>query len=104
MIPKKPDEEALRKTRGFSKNRLLWAALLEFTAWIEGDRHIPLREISMVGGLLAAEKDSQGRPVDDVRVVFLDEATARWECRPLKDVDALVYFHNLTGNLVEVVD
>ena len=31
MVPKKPDEEELRKTRGSSKNRILWAALLART-------------------------------------------------------------------------
>jgi hypothetical protein len=31
IVPKKPDEEELRKTRGLSKNRLLWAALLART-------------------------------------------------------------------------
>ena len=31
IVPKKPDEEELRKTRGNSKNRLLWAALLART-------------------------------------------------------------------------
>jgi hypothetical protein len=31
VVPKKPDEEELRKTRGMSKNRLLWAALLKRT-------------------------------------------------------------------------
>ena len=31
IVPKKPDDEELRKTRGKSKNRLLWAALLART-------------------------------------------------------------------------
>jgi Putative transposase/Transposase zinc-binding domain len=31
IVPKKPDEEELRKSRGKSKNRLLWAALLKRT-------------------------------------------------------------------------
>ena len=31
VVPKKPGEEELRKTRGSSKNRLLWAALLART-------------------------------------------------------------------------
>jgi hypothetical protein len=31
VVPKKPDEEELRKSRGFSKNRILWAALLART-------------------------------------------------------------------------
>jgi hypothetical protein len=31
VVPKKPDGEELRKTRGLSKNRLLWAALLART-------------------------------------------------------------------------
>jgi hypothetical protein len=31
IVPKKPDEEELQKTRGKSKNRLLWAALLART-------------------------------------------------------------------------
>jgi hypothetical protein len=31
VVPKKPDEEELRKTRGLSKNRILWAALLART-------------------------------------------------------------------------
>ena len=78
--------------------------LIEFTAWIDGNRHIPLREIIMVGTIIAKGKDPKGRPVEAVRVVFVDEASARRECRPLKDVDALVCFHDPDGNLVEVVD
>jgi hypothetical protein len=31
IVPKKPDDEVLRKTRGKSRNRLLWAALLART-------------------------------------------------------------------------
>jgi hypothetical protein len=31
VVPKKPSEEELRKTRGASKNRILWAALLKRT-------------------------------------------------------------------------
>jgi len=31
VVPKKPDEEEVRKTRGASKNRILWAALLKRT-------------------------------------------------------------------------
>ncbi len=31
VVPKTPDEEELRKTRGFAKNRILWAALLART-------------------------------------------------------------------------
>jgi len=31
VVPKKPDDNELRKTRGLSKNRLLWAALLKRT-------------------------------------------------------------------------
>lgn len=35
VVPKKPDEEVLRKTRGASKNRILWAALLKRTFRID---------------------------------------------------------------------
>ena len=35
VVPKKPDEEELRKTRGKSKNRILWAALLKRTFRID---------------------------------------------------------------------
>jgi len=35
VVPKKPDEEELHKTRGASKNRLLWAALLKRTFRID---------------------------------------------------------------------
>ena len=31
VVPPKPDDEELKKTRGFSKNRILWAALLART-------------------------------------------------------------------------
>jgi hypothetical protein len=31
IVPKKPDAEELRKTRGLSKNRLLWSVLLART-------------------------------------------------------------------------
>ena len=35
VVPKKPSEEELRKTRGASKNRILWAALLKRTFRID---------------------------------------------------------------------
>jgi hypothetical protein len=35
VVPKKPDEDELRKTRGASKNRILWAALLKRTFRID---------------------------------------------------------------------
>ena len=41
VVPKKSDEEELRKTRGLSKNRLLWSALLArtFGLNVEACRH-----------------------------------------------------------------
>lgn len=35
MVPKKPDEKERKETRGKSKNRLLWAALLARTFRLE---------------------------------------------------------------------
>lgn len=38
IVPKKPDAEELQKTRGLSKNRLLWAALLARTFGLQVER------------------------------------------------------------------
>ena len=48
---------------------------------------------------------SRGRPVDTVRIVFLEEWMARRERRPLLDVGARVFFMDpRTGRDVEVTD
>ncbi len=80
---------------------------LEYAGVLEkaGDekRHVLVKEIGDINVITLAKKDAEGRPVDTVRVVFVEEWMARQERRPLRDVEARVYFMK-QGKLVEVVD
>jgi hypothetical protein len=68
-------------------------------------RHVLIREIHSVRALVKAKKDRDGRPVDTVRIVFMEEWMARRERRPLLDAGARVYFMDRnTGKDVEVTD
>jgi hypothetical protein len=68
-------------------------------------RHVLIREIHEVRALVKAQKDREGRPVDTVRIVFLEEWMARRERRPLLDVGARVFFMDpKTGRDVEITD
>ena len=64
-----------------------------------------IREIHEVRALVKAKQDREGRPVDTVRIVFLEEWMARRERRPLLDVGARVFFMDpKTGRDVEITD
>lgn len=67
-------------------------------------RHVLIREIHEIRALVKAKKDSDGRAVETVRVVFPEEWMARRERRPLLDVGARVYFMDSKGNDIEVTD
>ena len=68
-------------------------------------RHVLIREIHEIRALVKAKKDRAGRPVDTVRIVFLEEWMARRERRPLLDVGARVFFMDpKTGRDVEITD
>jgi hypothetical protein len=66
--------------------------------------HVLLQEIDTIRQLVGRGKTRDKKPVKCVRVVFLDEATARIEKRPLLDVGAKVYFMGTEGELVELVE
>jgi hypothetical protein len=68
-------------------------------------RHVLIREIHEVRALVKAKQDREGRPVDTVRIVFLEEWMARRERRPLLDVGARVFFMDRkTGRDIEITD
>ena len=68
-------------------------------------RHVLIREIHEVRALVRAKKDREGRPVDTVRIVFVEEWMARRERRPLLDVGARVFFMDpKTGSDLEIKD
>ena len=68
-------------------------------------RHVLIREIHEVRALVKAKQDREGRPVDTVRIVFLEEWMARRERRPLLDVGVRVFFMDpKTGRDVEITD
>jgi hypothetical protein len=66
--------------------------------------HVLISEIHELRWIALAKKDRHDRPVDTVRVVFADEAMARRERRPLRDVGARVCFRDPSGAAVEVTD
>jgi len=68
-------------------------------------RHVLIREIHEIRSLLKAKKDREGRPVDTVRIVFVEEWMARRERRPLLDVGARIFFMDPeTGGDIEIKD
>lgn len=66
------------------------------------DGHVLLQEIDTIRQLVSRGKTRDKKPVKCVRVVFLDEATARVEKRPLLDVGAKVYYMGKQAELVEL--
>ncbi len=58
VVPKKPDEEELRKTRGLSKNRILWAALLARTLVSEAGSLRLYVLISVADGIIDVRSSS----------------------------------------------
>jgi hypothetical protein len=71
----------------------------------EERRHVLVREIHYVRDMVRGKRDPAGRPVEAVRITFLEEWMARQERRPLLDAGARVYFRgNKTGELIEIKD
>jgi hypothetical protein len=71
----------------------------------EEPRHVLVREIHYVRDMVRSKRDAARRPVEAVRITFLEEWMARQERRPLLDAGARVYFRgNKTGELIEVKD
>lgn len=68
-------------------------------------RHVLIKEIYTVRGLVKRKKDAEGRPIETLRVVFPEAWMARQERRPLLDAGAKVfYMDRKSGELVEVTD
>jgi hypothetical protein len=72
------------------------------TPLIEGGdepRHVLVREIHNLRKLIRRKRDAAGRPVEAVRVTFMEEWMARQERRPLLDAGARVFYgkgHEIT--------
>jgi hypothetical protein len=82
---------------------------VEYTAYVPPPtggipNHLLLYDIHVIRAAVIRKKTLKGEPVDTVRVVFLDEAAARAERRPLLDVGARVFFHTADKRLVELTD
>jgi hypothetical protein len=82
---------------------------VEYTAYVPPPtggipNHLLLYDIHIIRAAVIRKKTLKGEPVDTVRVVFLDEAAARAERRPLLDVGARVFFHTADKRLVELTD
>lgn len=61
-------------------------------------------EIYELWDLLQEGKLADGRPVETVRIVFLDEWAAREEKRPLLDIGCRVLYYDGEGALIELKD
>lgn len=61
------------------------------------DEHVPLADILTIRAMVEAGRTSQGHPLNEIRVVFSDEATARREATPLLDAGAIVEFVDADG-------
>lgn len=75
---------------------------VEYAAKPGHDGHLLLQELESIRRLVARHKTGDGKPVDMVRIVFLDEPQARTEKRPLLDVGAKVFYTGSDGELVEL--
>jgi hypothetical protein len=81
---------------------------LKYSGFIEktGDEHVHVlaKEIVDLYTILDANADDEGRPVEHIEVLFLDEWMARQERRPLRDVGARVFYMGKNGKQVELTD
>lgn len=75
---------------------------VEYAAKPGHQGHVLLQELDTIVQLVGFRKTRDGKPVETVRVVFLDEAQARVEKRPLLDVGGRVYYTGSDGELVEL--
>ena len=75
---------------------------LEYAAKPNHGGHLLLQEIMTLMNLVDGKTES-GKPIEVVRVVFLDQAQAQAEKRPLLDNDVKVYYLGKDGALIEIV-
>ncbi len=66
--------------------------------------HLILQDIRRLRALQRRKATTDGRPVDEVRVVFPSEAMARPERRAIRDCGARLFFLRPNGDLVEITD
>lgn len=79
--------------------------IAEYTASVGPRQHVHPAEIASLQALLSqSEALPDGRHVAGVSVVFDDEAIARAEMRPLRDVGARVFVREASGEPREIVE
>ncbi len=78
--------------------------LLEYSCVVQEGEHLPGWEIYSLANIVEQGRTSDGRGVKTVRVVFLDEESARREKRPLLDVGCKVFFTAADGSLKALTD
>ena len=77
---------------------------VEYSCAASPGAHIPVWEIYTIARMVREKRVQGGRVVDTVRIVFLNEETARLEKRPLLDVGAQVHHYNDQGELVQLFE
>lgn len=77
---------------------------VEYSSTLARGSSIPGWEIYELWNLVQEGKLSDGRPVDTVRVVFLEEWAARQEKRPLLDIGCRVSHYDAAGELRELTE
>lgn len=78
--------------------------LAEYSCAAGEGEHIPGWEIYAMREIVAAKALPDGHAVTTVRVVFVEEAAARVEKRPLLDVGCRVFHYDANGKLRELAD
>jgi hypothetical protein len=73
-----------------------------YSCFLGPAEHIPGWEIYELWDLIQEGALDDGRPVSEVRVVFLDRETAERERRPLLDIGARVFFYDEAGATREI--
>ena len=74
--------------------------ITEFSGYLGPNEHVRPHDVYTVRTAFQSKQDPLGNPNKGVRVVFLDERTARAEATPLMDVGASVYYMNMRGETV----
>ncbi len=80
---------------------------MEFTAFVEPDRHITPHEIFMLRDIVEIKEfddDGELLPVETVRVVFPNLEMAEQEKRPLIDSGAVVIYLDFNGKDMQLKD
>lgn len=75
---------------------------LEYAAKPRHRGHVLIQELQNLKAIVEDGKTPDGKPVKTVRAVFLDEAQARAEKRPLLDVGVEVYYLDKTDELIQL--